>query len=139
MTFTNWPSKLMSLTLCAILPLGMGCAASRVSKRPGKKNLSVLDPGTPRGRVIAELGSPMSTSEKSGAKVDSFAFDPGVSGAFKFSRAFFHVGADILTLFLWELVGWPSEIAAADNKMKVDVTYDLEDRVKSSSDWSKGS
>ncbi|MBI4345805.1 MAG: hypothetical protein HY553_03055 [Elusimicrobia bacterium] len=116
----------------------MGCAVSRLSKRPSKKNLGILDVGTPRSRVIAELGTPGATSDKAGEKVDSFAFDPGVSGGMKFARGFFHVGADLFTLFLWELVAWPSEIAAGDSKKKIDVAYDLEDRVKTVTDWTKG-
>jgi hypothetical protein len=92
--------------------------------------MSVLNPGTPRGRVLAEFGAPVSTTEKNGGKVDTFTFDPGVSGLAKFGRGFFHVAADVFTLFLWELVAWPAEMVAADSRTKVDVSYDTDDQVK---------
>lgn len=63
---------------------------------------------------------------------DTFAFDPGLTGAMKFGRAAFHVGADLFTLFLWEIVAWPTETAWATGKkkMKVDVVYDKQENVK---------
>lgn len=115
----------------------LGCATMTLSKRPAKKDLSVLNIGTPRNRVIAELGQPMSTSEKGGERTDSFAFDPGVSGGYKFGRGFFHIGADIITIFLWEIVGWPGEVAASNRKKKMDVVYDMDDKVKTVTDWTK--
>ncbi len=120
-----------SLVLCAVF-LVNGCAAVKVSSRAPKKDLSVLDPGTSRSQVVATLGKPILSSDKSGTTVDTFAFDPGLSGGKKFSRALFHVAADLFTLFLWELVAWPAESAAAagGNKSKVDVTYNKDDTVK---------
>ena len=120
--------KLMALVLC--LSVTSGCATVTLSHRPGERSLSVLNPGTPRGRVIAELGAPVSTTEKNGEKLDSFTFDPGVSGGAKFGREFFHIAADFFTLFLWELVAWPAETVASDQRTKVDVGYNADDQVK---------
>ena len=133
----NTLSLILRLSLIGAVGMApVGCAATKVSHRPPKKDLYVLEPGTPRGRVVTELGTPSNTTQANGEKVDSFAFDPGVSGGYKFGRAFFHVGADVVTLFLWELIGWPSEIAASNSKKRLDVTYDIDDKVKSVQDWS---
>ena len=120
--------KIIAIALC--LGVTAGCATSTLSHRPGVRELDVLDPGTPRGRVLAEFGAPANTTEKNGEKLDSFTFDPGVSGLAKFGRGFFHIAADVFTLFLWELVAWPAEVVAADHRTKVDVGYDTDDRVK---------
>jgi hypothetical protein len=114
---------------CSLLILA-GCATTRLSRRPPERTMDVLNPGTPRGRVIAEFGAPAATAEKDGEKLDSFTFDPGVSGLAKFGRGFFHIAADVFTLFLWELVAWPAEVVASDQRTKVDVGYDANDRVK---------
>ena len=112
------------------LVLTTGCATARLSGRPGAKDMNVLNAGTSRGRVLAELGAPAATSEKNGERLDSFTFDKGVSGGMKFGRGFFHIAADVFTLFLWEIVAWPAEIVASDSRTKVDVGYDTNNRVK---------
>ena len=38
-----------------------GCAVSMAIEQPTKKNLSVLDPGTPRALVVSEFGRPVAT------------------------------------------------------------------------------
>lgn len=82
-----------------------GCSVYKASNQPDKKNMSVLSTGTPRGYVIAELGSPIWSGDKNGEKVDMFAFKQGYSKAAKVGRAFFHASADVLTAGLWEVVG----------------------------------
>lgn len=108
-----------------------GCAATTVAGRAPLKDVSVLSPGTGRSQVVSELGAPILSNDKAGEKVDTFSFDPGLSGGAKFGRAALHVTADLFTIFLWEIVAWPSEKAAANGKKtKVDVTYDKDDNVK---------
>jgi len=41
-----------------------GCAVVKATNQPDKKNLSVLSVGTPRRHVIAELGAPNWSGEK---------------------------------------------------------------------------
>ena len=121
----------MSLVLCAVF-MANGCAATKVAGRAPKKDMSILDPGTSRSQVVASLGTPILSREKSGTLTDTFAFDPGIAGGVKFARVVVHVFADLCTLFLWELVAWPAESAAASggNKSKVDVIYDQNETVK---------
>ncbi len=59
-----------------------------------------------------------------------FAFTQGYSKGTRAGRAFFHGVADVFTLGLWEVVGTPIELTATGTEMKVRVTYDEENRVK---------
>ena len=119
---------LISLMLAASIT--SGCATSTVLGRPAAKNMGVLNPGTQRGTVMGELGSPSYTKDTNGEKLDTFSFDKGVSGGYKFARGFFHVAADIFTVCLWEIVAWPAEKIAAKPNTTVEVTYDKDEKVK---------
>ena len=106
-----------------------GCAVVMATRQPNKKNLRVLDQGTLRTHVIAELGAPSWTGEKEGKKVDVFTFRQGYSTGAKAGRAFVHGAADVFTLGLWEVVGTPVESVASGTDVKVEVTYDENDKV----------
>ena len=106
-----------------------GCAVVLAAKQPDAKDLSVLTPGTPRSMVVGELGPPIWSGERDGAKVDVFAFVDGYNKATKAARAFFHATADFFTLGLWEVVGTPTEVIFTGSKMKVEVVYDTQDHV----------
>lgn len=108
-----------------------GCSPVMAARQPAQKDLSVLRERTPRSRVIAELGAPVWSGEKSGDKVDMFSFTQGYSTGAKTVRAFFHAAADVLTLGLWEVVGTPTETVFSGTAMKVEVIYDEKDQVKS--------
>lgn len=86
--------------------------------------------GMSRALVMIELGAPAYTKEVEGEKLDTFAYDKGVSGGEKFGRGFFHIAADLVTLFLWEIVAWPAEKIAAGPNTKVEVSYDKAENVK---------
>ncbi len=118
------------VSLALIVTIMSGCATATVLSRPPAKNMSVLNPGTSRGTVLSELGAPSYTKDTNGEKFDTFAFDKGVSGGFKFVRGFFHIAADIFTLFLWEIVAWPGEKIAAGNNTTVEVSYDKDEKVR---------
>ena len=119
------------LVMWPILLTTSGCSVVMAAKQPGAKDLSVLKEGTPRSHVIAELGAPVWSGEKGGKKVDVFAFTQGYSGAARAGRAFFHGAADVLTLGLWEVIGTPIEGVATGTEMKVEITYDGNDKVNS--------
>ena len=119
-------SRVFAAWVLAILlvPLGSGCAAIKATQQPGKKNLSVLSPGTPRSHVIAELGAPLWSNEHDGTTVDVFAFKQGYTKGIKAGRALVHGAADVVTGGLWEVVGIPAESLADGSDVKVEVTYD---------------
>ncbi len=113
-----------------LLLLTSGCSVVMATQQPGRKDLSVLSKGVERPRVIAELGSPLSTeTKKDGCKVDTFAFVQGYSTGAKAGRAVFHGVADFFTLGLWEVVGTPTEAIFSGSKVKTNVEYDKDDRV----------
>jgi hypothetical protein len=118
------------ISLVLALTVTSGCATSTVLGRPAAKNMNALNAGTSRGMVLTELGAPTYTREVDGEKQDTFSFDKGVNGGYKFGRGFFHIAADIFTLFLWEIVAWPAEKIAAGPNTKVDVGYDKDEKVK---------
>lgn len=121
--------KIVSLFAAAAM-LGLtGCSVFMAAKQPPKKDLGVLNVGTARGMVLAELGQPVAAETRDGAKVDVFSFTQGYSKPAKAGRALFHGAADIFTLGLWEVVGTPTEAVFDGSKMALEVAYDENDRV----------
>lgn len=121
----------LSLVVGAMLLMNSGCSVFMAAKQPDKKDLSVLDVGTPRSHVIAQLGAPAWSEKKDGERVDVIAFKQGYSKGARAGRAFFHGVADVFTLGLWEVAGTPIESVASGTDMKVEVIYDGDDRVRS--------
>ena len=117
-----------TLSLAAV-GINSGCSVVMAAKQPKKKELSVLNAGTHRARVIAEFGAPIHTETKEGKKVDIFNFVQGYSTANKTGRAVFHGAADVFTLGLWEVVGTPTEAAFDGQDMAVQISYDEKDTV----------
>ena len=112
-----------------IFVLGSGCSPFMAYKQPDRKDLTVLNKGTPRNLVILELGQPALTETKDNVRNDVFVFVQGYSSTAKASRVAFHGAADVLTFGLWEVLGTPIEIAADGTKVKVQVVYDARDGV----------
>ncbi|MFH1231477.1 MAG: hypothetical protein V1709_08295 [Planctomycetota bacterium] len=113
-----------------ILLTQQGCAVFMAATQPDYKNMNVLEKGTPRANVVAELGQPVLTGEKNGKKSDVFSFVQGYGKGNKACRALFHGAADVFSLGLWEVIGTPAESIAKGRKTKVEVIYDSEDRVE---------
>ena len=104
-----------------------GCAASRALNKEDAKDYSVLEKGTERDLVHAELGMPIISGGNRNADLDSFcdvfAFVEGSGGA-KYARA---VGYSILavgTLGISEIITNPAESAIGDEKIRLRVCYD---------------
>ena len=118
---------LLSFLMMAVLS---ACAVVKATNQPGKKDLSVLSPHTPRSHVIAELGKPVSTEIKNHHRVDVYSFVQGYSKTAKTVRAVGHGVADVFTLGLWEIAGTPIEGAANGKKMQVEITYDKDNTIQ---------
>lgn len=118
--------RIMVLVLVGFLS---GCAVVKATNQPGKKDLSVLNKGTPRESVVAELGTPISTEIRNGQKVDVFNFVQGYSKVTKTARAVGHGVADVMTLGLWEVIGTPVEGIANGEVNQVEVKYNKQNRV----------
>ena len=114
-----------------ILCFATGCSSVMATKQPPKKDLSVLEAGSDRYRVIAELGEPIYSDTRDGERIDVFKFVQGYSKGAKAGRALAHGVATVYTLGLWEVVGTPIEGAADGKELQVKVIYDAGDLVKS--------
>lgn len=124
--------SLIAAILLALFCLSIsGCAVFMAARQPDKKNLNCLNAGTPRDRVLAELGNPTaSETDAQGQKADIFKFKQGYDTGVKVSRALVHGVADIFTLGLWEVVGTPTEAIFSGKDVAVRVTYDGDNKVK---------
>ena len=126
---------LIRFVLLGVLLIGSSaCSVYMAANQPREKDLTVLAPGTHRGRVIAELGAPVWTGEKDGNKVDVFTFKDGYSTANRAARAVFHGVSDFFTLGLWEVIGTPTEAIFDGKDMKVEIAYGPDDRVVKTTD-----
>ncbi len=114
----------------ALVLVSPGCAVYMAANQPDKKDVSVLQEGTHRGRVLAELGQPVSSEQRGGRRVDYFSFVQGYSDGAKAGRAVFHAAADVVTLGLWEVLGTPIEAVADGKEVQVEVLYDNDDNVE---------
>ena len=112
-----------------LLASSYGCAVNRAANQPSEKDTSLLSAGTPRAKILAEFGVPISTEIKDGKKTDIYSIIQGYSSGAKASRVFLHGAADIMTLGLWELVGGSVEGAYNGEKVSFQVTYDKNDFV----------
>jgi len=106
-----------------------GCSVYKAVNQPSKKDLSVLQPGTSRDRVIAEFGVPIMSEPSEGGRHEIYTFVQGYSKGMKAGRAFFHGAADVFTLGLWEAVGTPIEGTLDGKKISVSVLFDAKDLI----------
>lgn len=118
------------LMIAGLVFVYSGCSSIMALKQPSKKNLQVLAAGTSRDNVITYLGPPVTTDSSAGQRVEIYQFTQGYSGGVKAARAAWHITADLLTLFIWELIGMPAELIANGEKMSVKITYDQDDRIQ---------
>jgi hypothetical protein len=126
--------------LGVVLVVVQGCSVVMAARQPGKKDLSVLEKGTPRSIVRAELGAPIDFDEpdETHGCHETFAFKQGYGGATKASRAIFHLAADVFTLGLWEIVGTPTEAYFDGTNVRLEVLYDESERVEAVCVYSGG-
>ncbi|WP_367608127.1 hypothetical protein [Legionella sp. W05-934-2] len=119
-----------SLVIAATIIIS-SCAVVKATNQPDKKDLRVLQKGTERSKVVAELGKPVESTVKKGHRQDVFSFVQGYSKTAKTLRALGHGAADVYTLGLWEVVGTPIEGVANGNKVQIVVSYDNHEKVSS--------
>lgn len=108
-----------------------GCSVGKAVQAPKAKDLSVLEVGTPRDRVLVELGQPVvSEKDANGNQTDFFKFIQGQHGAAKAGKGILYGALAITTLGLSEVVTNPVEgTAGAGKEMQIKVTYDAQNKV----------
>lgn len=121
--------KLTILLLTLFLAACTGEASEMAANQPRSHDFSVLDEGTDRHRVVAELGEPLLSEEEDGRKIDIFRFVDGYSNPSRTGRTFVHGALNITTFGIWDLFGRPIESAFDGEEVKLKVEYDENDRV----------
>lgn len=106
-----------------------GCSVILALEQPEKKDLNVLEPGTPRSIVIKELGAPIKTDEVQGTNIDVFQFSEGYSKELKMIRAGLHLTVDAFTFGLWEPFGIIFEKHTHPPETSLEAHYDADDRL----------
>lgn len=131
MSIKSSSSSIVAVLLASVL--FSGCSVNKAASGPEKKDLSVLETGTSRYQVLAELGQPV-VSEKNdkGLKVDVFKFVQGQSKVAQSAKAVTYGVFAVGTLGLSELVTTPLEGTLGQGaEVQVVVTYDESDQVLS--------
>ncbi|HZN44002.1 MAG TPA: hypothetical protein VFB56_01650 [Nitrospiraceae bacterium] len=118
-----------SIMLGYLLTVSMfssGCSVLMAANRSSYRgDIDVIKEGVPRSEVIAELGQPDSFSKaETGGFDDRYTLDPEAHRTWvKVGTVVLHLGADIVTAFLWELVGTPYELAVRDRTFIYHLAY----------------
>jgi len=122
-------SPLVRMMCTACVLVFSGCAVSMAVQQPGKKDLSVLESGTPRPMVLAELGMPVSSRWVNKRRVDLFRIVQGYSQGARVGRALAHGTADFFTAGVWEVAATPGEAYFSGENLVFEVLYDENGRV----------
>jgi hypothetical protein len=101
----------------------------RAAAAPALKDLTVLNPGTARDRVIAELGPPVRTESTENYRKDVFTFTQGYSKGSRSGLATVIALGDIATLGAAELAFKDIGDERAGKKITLAVYYDASDVV----------
>lgn len=121
-----------TLTIVAIMTSGCSVimAANRSSYRG---DVEVIKEGAPRPKIIAELGQPDSFYKTAtGGFDDRYTLDPDAHRTWvKVGTVVLHLGADLVTAFLWELVGTPYELAVRDRTVIYHLAYNPDGKLES--------
>lgn len=110
--------------------LQQGCSVSKAANGPTAKDLSVLNKGTHRDRVLLEFGSPVSSElDSNGNRTDLFKFIQGQSGGARAGKSFVYGVLAVGTLGLSELATTPLEGATSGAEMQIKIIYDANNTV----------
>lgn len=125
-------NKLAIFAILGLLTIYLpACSVVQATNSPGAKDLSVLDKGTDRYTVLAELGQPVvSEKDDNGNKIDVFKFVQGQHGAAKVGKGLLYGVMAVGTLGLSEIITSPLEGAIGSGaEMQMKVTYDSNNAV----------
>jgi len=123
---------LQSVVLVAGLIFISGCSVYMAASQPTKKDLTILNIGTDRDYVIAELGAPVISELTTDGRKEIYTFVQGYNKVSKVSRAAFHGAADVASIGLWEVIGTSVETAYSGEKISVRIIFDNEGKIKES-------
>ena len=116
--------------LFLVLFFAQGCSVYTAFTHPPKVDIEGLEnlKGADRIYVMNECGMPLSSEKHNdGSRTDIYKFYEGSSWAK--GRGVFHLLADVITLTLWEIIAWPSELAARGDQLTAEAVFDDEDKL----------
>lgn len=114
-----------------------GCATSAAflaANQPERIAVEdILRPGVPKSNVVARLGAP-EVSKSYGSAIhlrtaDVYNFTQGYSGFSRTARVFTHSTLSVITIGLWEPAGQAIEGYARGNRVSIEITYDVRERL----------
>jgi hypothetical protein len=110
-----------------------GCSVYLAAHQPDKKDLTVLERGTSRQDVAAELGAPIWSEDRNKDTVEIYKFKQGYSKSVKLGRTLFHAIADVASIGVWEIPGTLiKKVGLHGMDTTAKVSYDAEGRVQTS-------
>ena len=124
----------MVLAVCLMSMTTSGCSVFMAANRSSYRgDVNVIKEGVSRPEIIAELGEPDAFSKtESGGFDDRYTLDPQAHHTWvKVGTVLLHAGADIFTLFLWELIGTPYELAVRDRTVIYHLAYNPDGKLAS--------
>ena len=121
------------LILCLVLFFAQGCSVYTAWTHPDKVDMEGLSyPGVNRAYVMSQCGPPISSEDnEDGTRTELYKFYEGSEQVWAKFRGVFHLFADFFTLGLWEIVGWPGELAARGDKVTAEAVFDDDDKLVS--------
>ncbi len=118
--------------LLIVLASTSGCSVLMAANRSSYRgDVEVIKEGVSRSEVISELGQPDSFSRtETGGFDDRYTLDPEAHRTWvKVGTVVLHLGADLVTAFLWELVGTPYELAVRDRIVIYHLAYNQDGKL----------
>ena len=122
------------LAICIMSTTTSGCSVLMAANRSSYRgDVSVIREGASRPEVLAELGEPDAFSKtETGGFDDRYTLDPQAHHTWvKVGTVLLHAGADFFTLFLWELIGTPYELAVRDRIVIYHLAYNSDGKLAS--------
>jgi hypothetical protein len=114
------------LALLVVVMSTSGCSVFMAANRSSYRgDVKVIQEGASRQEIIAELGEPDSSYKpEMGGYDDRYQLDPDAHRTWvKVGTVLGHLGADLVTAFLWELIGTPYELAVRDRVVIYHLAY----------------
>jgi hypothetical protein len=92
-------------------------------------NLMVFDIGKYRNYVISELSAPATSEIVNGERKEIYTFQQGYSKAARISRPLWRTTADIATIGLWKVIGYPTEMYFNGQQLSYEVVWMIKTRL----------
>jgi len=109
-----------------------GCSVYTAWTHPPAVNIEGLEnaQGADREYIRSQCGAPISSERHAdGGRTEIYKFYEGSSWAK--GRGAFHFVADLFTVALWEIIAWPSELAARGDQLTAEAVFDSDDKLVS--------